>query len=235
MTVVEHLEELRYRMVVSALAFVVGSVIAYIFYPHILDLLKLPLTKGGHIAKITVQLSVHGVTTAFLLKIKVSVFAGFVFALPVILLQVWRFITPGLASNEKRYAIPFVLGSLFLFALGAFIAYFVLPEALGFLLRFAGQLQPIIFIDEYIGFVIFMILAFGIAFEFPMVLLSLGAAGVISSRWMSKYRRHAIVGCVIIAAVATPSQDPYSNGMMAVPLYLMYEGSYLIIRFVMKK
>ena len=110
-----------------------------------------------------------------------------------------------------------------------------LPEALGFLLRFAGQLQPIIFIDEYIGFVIFMILAFGIAFEFPMVLLSLGAAGVISSRWMSKYRRHAIVGCVIIAAVATPSQDPYSNGMMAVPLYLMYEGSYLIIRFVMKK
>src|SRR2546425_6739818 len=107
MTVVEHLEELRHRMFISALAFLVGSVIAYILYPHILHVLKLPLDSGGRIAGIKVDLSVQGVTTAFLIKIKISIFAGFLIALPVILWQLWRFITPGLEPGEKRYAIPF--------------------------------------------------------------------------------------------------------------------------------
>ncbi|MFY9588789.1 MAG: twin-arginine translocase subunit TatC [Actinomycetota bacterium] len=235
MTVIEHLTELRYRMIVSALAFFIGTVIAYVFYPHILDLIRLPLKEGNKIANITVDLSVRGVTSAFLVKIKISLFAGFIFALPVILLQVWRFITPGLEAKEKRYAIPFVLGSVGLFCLGATFAYLVLPQAIGFLLGFAGDLKPIIFIDEYVGFVIFMVLAFGITFEFPMLILFLAAAGVVSSQWLRKYRRHAIVACFLIGAVATPSQDPYSNTLMAVPLYLMYEGSLLIIRFIMKK
>jgi sec-independent protein translocase protein TatC len=235
MTVVEHLTELRYRMIVSAMAFFVGSVIAYIFYESILDVLTWPLDEGGNIAGHHVSLSVRGVTTAFLVKIKVSIFAGFVLALPVILLQVWRFITPGLEPREKRYAIPFVLGSVGLFALGSTFAYLVLPQALGFLFGFAGDLNQILFIDEYVGFVMFMVIAFGITFEFPMLLLFLGAAGVISSQWLRRYRRHAIVVVFLIAAVATPSQDPYSMGLMAIPLYLMYEGALLIIRFIMKK
>ena len=235
MTVIEHLTELRYRMIVCALAFLAGSIVAYIFYGTILDILQWPLDEGGNIAGHHVALSVRGVTTAFLVQIKVSIFAGFVLALPVILFQLWRFITPGLEPKEKRYAIPFVAGSLGLFALGAFFAYLVLPQALGFLFGFARDLNQILFIDEYVGFVMFMVLAFGITFELPMILLFLGAAGVVSSQWLRKHRRHAIVVCFVIGAVATPSQDPYTNTLMALPLYLMYEGALLIIRFIMKK
>jgi sec-independent protein translocase protein TatC len=236
MTVVEHLEELRYRLIVSSLAFFVGTVIAWIFYDQVLDILTFPLDEANKIAGIEVDtLTVRGVTTAFLVKIKVSIFGGFVLALPVILLQVWRFITPGLEPKEKRYAIPFVAGSLALFALGTVFAYLVLPQALGFLLGFAGDLEQIIFIDEYVSFVAFMVLAFGITFEFPILLLFLGAAGIVSSSWLRRYRRHAVVFVFIVAAVATPSQDPYTMGLMAIPLYLMFEGAILIIRFVMKK
>lgn len=235
MTIIEHLEELRHRLVVSALAFFVGSVVAYIFYDPILDLLKLPLDEGGKISGFMVDLSVRGVTSAFLVRLKVSIFAGLIFALPVILYQLWRFITPGLEAKEKRYALPFVAGSLFLFSLGAVFAYLVLPQAIGFLLGFAEGLQPIIFIDEYVGFVSFMVLAFGITFEIPMIILFLAAAGIVSSQRLGKLRRHAAVSAAVIAAVATPSQDPYTLVLMALPLYLMYEIALLIIRFVMKK
>jgi len=235
MTIIEHLEELRHRLVVSALAFFVGSVVAYIFYDPILDILRLPLDEGNKIAGIEVALSVRGITSAFLVRLKVAIFAGLVLALPVILYQFWRFITPGLEAKEKRYALPFVLGSLGLFSLGAFFAYLVLPQAIGFLLGFARDLEPIIFIDEYVGFVSFMVLAFGITFEIPMVILFLGMAGIVSSTRLRKLRRHAAVLSVVIAAVATPSQDPYTLVLMAVPLYLMYEIALLIIRFGMKK
>lgn len=236
MTVLEHLVELRHRLVVSALAFFVGSVIAYIFYDPILDILRLPLDEGGKISGHEVVLNVRGITSAFLVRLKVSIFAGLILALPVILFQLWRFITPGLESNEKRYALPFVAGSLGLFSLGAFFAYLVLPQAIGFLLGFAGpDLEPIIFIDEYVGFVSFMVLAFGITFEIPMVILFLGAAGIVSSARLRRLRRHAAVAAIVIAAVATPSQDPYTLVLMALPLYLMYEIALLIIRFVMKK
>ncbi len=235
MTVVEHLTELRYRLVISVLAFFAASIVAYIFYASILRVLTLPLDKSGNISGIHVNLSVSGVTTAFLVKVKVSIFAGFMFALPVILYQVWRFITPGLEKKEKRYAIPFVLGSVGLFAVGAMVAYLVLPSAIGFLLGFTKGFHAILFINEYVGFVAFMVLAFGITFELPMILIFLAMVGVVSSAWMKKYRRHAIVVCFIIGAVATPSQDPYTNTLMAVPLYLLYEASYLIVRFGLRK
>src|SRR6266571_340467 len=213
------------------IAFVVGGIIAYIFYPHVLHILTIPLDKGGRIAGIKVELSVPGVTTAFLTQIKISMFAGFLIGLPVILFQLWRFITPGLEQNEKRYTLPFVLGSLALFFAGATVAYLILPQALGFLLHFTHGLKPVIFIDQYVSFVAFMMLAFSITFEIPMVLLLLAAAGVVTSAWLRKYRRHAILIAFIIGAIATPSQDPYSNTLMALPLYLMYEGAVLIIRY----
>jgi len=236
MTIIEHLEELRHRMVVSAAAFFIGSVVAYILYRHILHLLTLPLDQGGRIAGIKVDgLSVQGITNAFLIRIKLSVFAGFFFALPIILFQLWRFITPGLEPTEKRYAVPFVLSSLLLFAAGAVVAYYILPQALGFLLGYTKGLKSIIFIDQYLGFVMFMVVAFGVTFELPMIVIFLAVVGVVSSQWLRKHRRHAIVVCFIIGAIATPSQDPYSNTLMAVPLYFLYEGSVLVIRFILKK
>ena len=235
MTVVEHLTELRYRMMVSILAFVVCSVIAWFLYPRIVHVLTLPLRTElpalrRHGVKVPDQLNVSGVVTAFLVKFKVTIFGGIVLSMPIWLYQVWRFITPGLEQKEKRYAFPFVLSSLLLFAMGAVFAYIVLPPALGFLLGFAKGLAPLIFVDEYLKFVIFMILAFAITFELPLVLVFLGIARVIKSTQLRKYRRHAFVACFVIGAVATPSQDPYSMTLMAVPLYILYEAAVLVIR-----
>ena len=235
MTVVEHLGELRKRLLISVAAFLVTSIVAYFFYDQILHLLKSPLDEGGRIAGYEVVLSISGITTAFLLKVKVSLFAGFLGALPVILYQVWRFITPGLEQKEKRYAIPFVAGSVFLFLAGAVVAFLTLPSALGFLLRFTKGFNQILFVNDYVGFLTFLILAFGITFELPMVLIALAMVGIVSSQWLRKHRRHAVVACFVIGAVATPSQDPYTNTLMAVPLYLLYEASVLIVRFALRK
>lgn len=237
MTVVEHLEELRDRIVRSFLAFLAGSVVAYIFYSTLLDLLVAPLDEGGRIGGVTVEgLNVGGITTAFLVRLKVSIFFGLVFALPVILWQIWRFIVPGLQQRERRFGIWFVVGSLGLFLLGAAVAFLVMPKAIGFLLAFArAPLKPLIFVDQYISFVSFMVIGFGLAFEFPLLLIMLAGLGVLSSRRLAGWRRQAAFGAFVVAAVATPSQDPYSMTLMAVPLYLLYEASLLVIRYAMRK
>ncbi len=151
-------------------------------------------------------------------------------------LKLWRFITPGLAPREKRYAVPFVGSSLVLFALGTYFAFLILPTGIKFLLSFAsGPLKPLIFVDQYLSFLMFMILAFGISFEFPLVLVFLAGVGIISSRQLREKRRHAIFLAFVVGAVATPSQDPYSMTAMAVPLYILYEISILVVRFALKK
>ncbi len=231
MSVIEHLEELRKRLIIIVIAFVLTTILAYVFYTPILDFLLDPV-----ISKRVPAVYVSGVTTAFVVRLKVSIFAGFVLALPVVLFQLWRFITPGLESREKRYAVPFVASSLGLFALGTYFAFLILPTGIKFLLAFAsGPLQPLIFVDQYLSFLMFMILAFGITFEFPLVLIFLAGVGVISSQSLRKRRRHALFFAFVAAAVATPSQDPYSMTAMALPLYILYEASILVVRFVLKK
>lgn len=237
MTVVEHLEELRDRLLKSLLAFFAGSVIAYFFYERLLDFLIAPLDKGGRIGGVTVDgLNVGGIVTGFLVRLKVSIFFGLAIALPVILWQLWRFIVPGLRAKERRYGVYFVAGSVGLFALGAFVAFLVLPQALGFLLSFADKpLKPLIMVDQYLSFISFLVLAFGLSFEFPLLLILLAGLGMVSSRKLRGWRRQAAFGAFVIAAVATPSQDPFSMILMAVPLYILYEASLLVIRYGMKK
>lgn len=237
MTVVEHLEEFRSRIIKSFLAFAAGSAIAWTFYTTLLDLLTAPLDEGGRIGGVTVEgLNVGGIVTGFIVRLKVSVFFGLVFALPVILWQLWRFIVPGLKGNERKYGVFFVGGSLGLFGLGVFVAFLVLPKAIGFLLSFAqAPLKPLIFIDQYLSFVSFMVLAFGISFEFPLLLMFLAGMGMVTSKKLGGWRRQAAFGAAVVAAVATPSQDPYSMLLMAVPLYILYEVSILLIRFMMRK
>jgi sec-independent protein translocase protein TatC len=231
MSVIEHLEELRKRLIIIVVAFVLTTIVAYVFYNPILDFLLDPV-----LSKRVPAVYVSGVTTAFVVRLKVSIFAGFVLALPVVLFQLWRFITPGLESREKRYAVPFVASSLGLFALGTYFAFLILPTGIRFLLAFAsGPLQPLIFVDQYLSFLMFMILAFGITFEFPLVLIFLAGVGIISSQSLRKRRRHAFFFAFVVAAVATPSQDPYSMTAMAVPLYILYEASILVVRFALKK
>lgn len=237
MTVVEHLSELRERLVKSFLAFLAGSVVAYIFYETLFNVLTVPLDEGGRIGGVTVEgLNVGGITTAFLVRLKVSIFFGLVFALPVILWQLWRFIVPGLRPRERRFGIWFVVASLGLFALGTACAFLILPKAIGFLLSFAGEsLTPLIFVDQYLSFVSLMVIAFGISFEFPLLLTFLAAVGIVSSRKLGGWRRQAAFAAFVIGAVATPSQDPYSMTLMAIPLYVLFEASILVIRYGMRK
>ncbi|MGH2829026.1 MAG: twin-arginine translocase subunit TatC [Actinomycetota bacterium] len=237
MTVVEHLTEFRERLVKSFLAFLAGSVVAYIFYTSLLEILTAPLDEGGRIGGVTVEgLNVGGIVTGFLVRLKVSIFFGLVFALPVILWQLWRFIVPGLRPRERKFGIWFVVASMGLFALGTAVAFLILPKAIGFLLGFArAPLKPLIFVDQYLSFVSFMVIAFGVSFEFPLLLAFLAAIGIVTSRRLAGWRRQAAFGAFVIGAVATPSQDPYSMTLMAVPLYLLYEASILVIRFGMRK
>lgn len=237
MTLVEHLQELRRRLVLSVIAVLVGTIVAWAFYSHILDFLTQPLEEGERIGNVRVgRLNVGGITTAFTVRLRVSFFGGIVAALPVMLWQVWRFVTPGLYPRERRYGMAFVVSALGLFAVGTYVAFALLPQAIGFLIGFAAPpLRPLIFVDQYLRFVIFMVLAFGVSFQFPLLLAMLAAVGVVTSRRMASWRRYAFFVAFVIGAVATPSVDPVSMILMAVPLYLLYEITYLVIRFVMRK
>jgi sec-independent protein translocase protein TatC len=167
------------------------------------------------------------------LRIKLASYGGLFLASPVILWELWRFITPGLHRNEKRYAVPFVVSSLVLFIFGAFLAFVAFPHALQFLQNIGGPtLQQIYNPNNYLGLLVALMLVFGLTFEFPVILVSLELVGVLTPQKLSSVRRWAIVGIVVFAAVITPSGDPFSMLALAVPMYVFYEASILIGRFL---
>jgi sec-independent protein translocase protein TatC len=169
-------------------------------------------------------------------RLKVTALVGIVASSPIWLYQLWAFIVPGLTPKERRYAAPFVATSVSLFLLGALFAYLTLPAALHFLIGIGGaHLSPFLRADSYLNFVGLVILAFGATFELPLILFFLGLAGIIEVETMRKYRKHAIVGITVIAAVVTPSQDPYTMTAMAVPLYGMYELTVFILTRIEKR
>jgi sec-independent protein translocase protein TatC len=227
MTVVEHLSELRHRLMISLVAVAGTAAFCYWFAPEIIRFFLQfyrDATDGQRNAFIFT-----GPLDAFVTRLKIATYGGIILAMPILLWELWRFITPGLSPKEKRYAIPFLFASLTLFAIGAGVALLTLPQALDFLLNAAGdQVQPLLTADKYIGLVSLMILAFGLAFEFPVLLVFLLIARVITTQQLTHFRRWAIVLIVTFAAVITPSQDPYSLFAMAVPMYLFYEMSILI-------
>ena len=230
MSIVEHLTELRTRLIVSAIAVAAGAVLAFVFYSPILDFLIDPYCDTlppGRPCTLFITDPLEGFAT----RLKVATWAGFLLASPVVLYQFWRFVTPGLNPNEKRYAIPFVASSVVLFCLGAALARYTFPRALDFLLAVGGEdLEPILSPSKYLRLVILVALAFGVAFLFPVVLVFLQLARVLSSRRLASWRRPAIVLIVVVAAVITPSQDPYTLLAMAGPMYLFYEASIVIGR-----
>jgi len=229
MTVVEHLTELRRRIIISLVAVAGTAALVYWFAPDVIRWLLQYYKDATSGRNVTDKFVFTGPLDAFITRLKIATYGGIVLAVPVWLWQLWRFITPGLNPREKRYAVPFILSSIALFALGAFVALLTLPEALSFLLKAGGQeVRPLLTADKYIGLVSLMILAFGLAFEFPVVLVFLLIARVISTDTLKRWRRWAIVLIFVFAAVITPSQDPYSLFFMAIPMCLFYEGSILI-------
>ena len=231
MTIFEHLGELRRRLVISIVAVVVAGTIVFILAPEIISFLVTfyrNATKGSRNALIFT-----GPLDAFATRLKIATYGDIVLASPVWLFQLWRFITPGLNPNEKKYAIPFVISSIVLFIMGGIVALLTLEPALQFLLNIGGaDLKPLLTADKYISLVSLMIVAFGLSFEFPVVLVFLLIARVLSTAQLRQWRRYAAVIIVAFAAIITPSQDPYSLFAMAIPMYIFYEGSIIIGRFL---
>jgi sec-independent protein translocase protein TatC len=239
MTLIEHLEELRYRLFVSLIAVAIAAIAAWFVFSPIVRLLQEPYCRYW----VTVPprfrptqectFFFFGALEPALIKLKLVGFIALFLALPVILYQLWAFVVPGLTDRERRMAIPFVVSSVLLFALGAAFAYWTLPKALSFLLGFAGQqFAPLLTGDRYLSFVMLVALAFGLSFEFPIVLIFLQLAGVLSTRRLRDWRRGAIVGVAVFAAIITPSQDPYTMLAMCVPMWLFYEASIIVGRLL---
>lgn len=231
MPLIEHLTELRTRLVICAAAVAIGSVAAFFVYEPILEFLIAPYTKVTGKETLFITDPLEGFAT----RLKVSGYTGFALALPVVLWQLWRFVTPALDRKEKRYAIPFVLGSMVLFAMGATIAFYTLPQALGFLVGIGGDnLETLFGPSKYLGLVTLMMIAFGLAFEFPLLLIFLQLVGILRSKQLSKIRRYAVVFIFVFVAVITPSGDPYSLFALSLPMWLFYEASILIGRLLGK-
>lgn len=226
-----HLTELRRRIIISVLALVVGAVVAFALFDPILAFLIKPYTEITGKTEFVILDPLEG----FSARLKVAAWCGAFIASPVVLWQLWRFITPGLHKKEKKFAIPFIVASIILFALGAAVALFTFPQALRFLIGVGGEnVDPLFSPGKYLSLITLMMVAFGIAFEFPILLLFLQLAGVVTSRKLRSWRRPAVVIIIAVAAVITPSQDPYSLFAMAGPMYLFYEGSIIIGRLLKK-
>ena len=237
MTLGEHLGELRRRVIICVIAFAAAATVAVIAYEPILHFLLRPLctadastvhhtTGGGSLiiaSNGTCNLFVTSPLDGLSLRIKIALFGGLVLASPVILFQVWRFVTPGLKASERRYAIPFVVSAFVLFLLGAATAYITLPHALGWLKSVGGpNLQAIYDPIPYLGLILLMMTIFGLTFEFPVVLVSLELAHVVTPARLLHAWRWAVIIIVVVAAVFTPSSDPFSMFALAIPLTAFY-------------
>ncbi|HEX9916603.1 MAG TPA: twin-arginine translocase subunit TatC [candidate division Zixibacteria bacterium] len=226
MSFLDHLEELRKRIIRSLIAVVIFSVAAYYFSSKIIDFVTKPLPKVYFMSP----------TEGFMIRIKIAIIVGVIVSAPVILYQLWRFIAPGLFKREIRTVGPILVFSTFFFFAGGSLCFFlVIPTAVKFLLAFGTEkLQPLMKISDYISFVGFMVLAFGAAFELPIVSYFLAKMGILGPQIMIKGRRYAVVGILILAGVLTPSPDVFSQLMLAVPLYFLYEVSIIIVKVVHK-
>ena len=225
MSVGAHLAELRRRLVVTAIALATACSVAFVAYPQILHWLQAPYC---HVTP-RCSLYVTGPLDGLSLRVHVAAYTGMFLASPVILWQVWRFVTPGLRRREKRYAVPFVAASLVLFAAGATLALVSLPHALRFLGSIGGPtLHQIYDPNNYVGLVIALMAVFGLTFEFPVVLVALQLVGVVRPSTLASRRRWAVVLIVTGAAIITPSGDPFSMLALALPLYVFYEVSIII-------
>jgi len=230
MTLTEHLSELRRRVLISAVAFVVMATVAFLGYNWILGVLKHPYCE---VAPSRCGFYVTGPLDGLALRIKLAAYGGLFLASPVWLWELWRFITPGLNPKEKKYAVPFIVATIALFTLGAAVAFLIFPHALGWLDSIGGpSLTQILDPNKYLSLIILLMVAFGVTFEFPVLLVSLEMAGVLTPQQLSSWRRWAIIGIVVLAGVITPSSDPFSMLAMAVPLYVFYELSIVIGRIV---
>jgi sec-independent protein translocase protein TatC len=237
MPVLDHLRELRRRIIFVMVIIAAGAVLGWIFYGHILDVLKHPYCEVPKKYRATPNgtgdcvLIYHGVLDGFTTRLKVSAIAGAVLTGPIWLYQIWAFITPGLRSNEKKYTRIFVAASTVLFVAGMSLAYVVLSKGLRIVIEQGGYgTAAQLTVSDYISFVTLMLVVFGAAFELPLLVVMANFAGVLPAKILGKSRRIGIFLIFLFAAVATPSTDPFTMCAMAIPMVILFEASIQIAR-----
>jgi sec-independent protein translocase protein TatC len=232
MTLLQHLEELRRRIVYSLIAVVAAFLVCWGFAEPIFHFLAVPvyrfLPPGS-------KLTFLSITEPFMIYLKVALLAGAFLAAPVVLFQIWRFISPGLYARERRYAAPFVIsGTLFFVAGGAFAYYVAFPFAVQFLLEVGKEFQPMITAERYLGFLMTVILGLGLMFEMPIVIVLLAKLGLVTPRFLLRNFRWAVLIIVFVAALVTPTSDIFNLSLFAVPALLLYllgiAAAYLVTR-----
>ncbi len=224
MSLVDHLGELRNRLVRVIIAVAIASSVGFIVGDQIVAVLKAPIPGDD-------PLYFTGIGDAFVIKLKIAVVVGIILAMPVILWQVWGFITPGLTADERRIVRPWLPLALVFFLLGTGIAYLILPFAAGFLIGFeTPDLKALITAGAYFDFVTTLFLAFGLIMEFPILLFGLSRVGIVTSKRLVSARRMAILGIAIFATAITPGGDLVSPFALGVTMYLLFEGTIFFIR-----
>jgi len=226
MTFLEHLEDLRKRIFYSFIAVVVVVIPAWLFSKDLYNILARPVTQ--YLPEGT-KLAFTHLTAPFMLYIKVSFLTAIFFTSPFIFFQLWLFITPGLYQRERKYVYPFVFFTTFFFILGALFGYFVaFPFACNFFLKMGSEFQPVITVDQYFSLALRLLIGIALVFEMPTLVFFLSRMGIITSRWMIKNFKYAILVIFIIAAVITPSPDVINQSILAVPMLALYGLSVLI-------
>ena len=228
-----HLEELRKRLIVCAIAIGIGFVISYIFSKQLFSFLILPLTE---VLPADSHLIFTSLPEMFIAYVKVALIAGVILAIPIIFYELWMFLAPALYQREKRYLIPFVLFSSILFIAGALFGYVVVfPYGFKFFISFATEdIQALPSVKQYFSFTIRLLLAFGLVFELPVVVFFMTKIGLVTPDSMKRFRKFAILGSFIMAAILTPP-DVATQIMMALPIIILYEVSIIISKGVYRK
>jgi sec-independent protein translocase protein TatC len=238
MSVMEHLTELRQRLVWSAMVFTAVSVVIFILYNPLLEFLRGPLCDLPQdiLGPQGCDLIFTKPTAGFTFRLKVTAMFGIAFSSPFWIYQIYAFVLPALHPKERRYVVPFITTSTVLFLAGATMAYLVLPTGLRVLFNIGGEgLVPLLGAEEYLDFVGLMLLGFGVLFQIPLILFFLGLAGAVKVDQLRRQRRVALIAIVGLSAIVTPTQDPFTLLAVSVPLYAMYELTILLLKVVLRK
>lgn len=230
-SILAHLEELRWRVVKVFIAVLVAGVVAFVFA----DQLRVVLEAPFHAAAPDNDFQTLNATEQWGVLMRIALFGGLILASPVVLYQIWAFIQPALTSKERNWAVPVVATLVALFVGGVLFGYWVLPRGLEFLLNLFPDVETNLRLGDYYSFTLRFLFAFGLAFLYPVFLFAASAAGILSSEQLGRGRRWAILIIVIGAALITPSGDAFTLLLLSLPLYLMYEATYWLVRLLLKK
>lgn len=224
MSLIDHLDELRNRIIVAAIAIGLAAVAGFFLAEPVLTLLLDALPEGSEVIQLRV-LEGLGV------RIRLALFIGLALAMPIVLYEIWAFVTPGLTRRERRVVWPLLIVAVLFFALGVALGYLVIPNALEFLLDLSlPGVEPMLDVGEYIGFVTTLMIAFGLAFQFPVILVLLNRVGILSYAFLAARRRFVVLIIVLVAIVITPGGDPISSGILSLIMYGLFESALQVMR-----